>query len=91
MKYFQLNGLANLPYLDTNKKRVLNISIVAGWKEFIILLEKHYPQSMKSIPLSKDLTKLKLKTTFLFNTPFTASGRCAGFTLRFSLSFKTNG
>lgn len=30
MKYFQLNGLANLPYLDTNKKRVLNISIVAG-------------------------------------------------------------
>lgn len=47
MKYFQLNGLANLPYLDTNKKQVLNISIVAGWKEFIILLEKHYPQSMK--------------------------------------------
>lgn len=60
-------------------------------KEVYYPFRKALSTEHESIPLSKDLTKLKLKTAFLFNTPFIASGRCAGFTLRFSLSFKTNG
>lgn len=72
---FQLNTLENLLYLDINKKVSLKYFYCGTMKGGCYPFRKVlFPQQL-NIPLSKDLTTLKFKITFLLNTTFVATSR----------------